>query len=163
MRMFNYDNKYKLAICLNGHEYNAYVGLEETVDKFCPKCGERIITECPHCNAFIPGYVEYDGVISSWNGPHEAYCETCGNPLPWTERTLSAASDLIGLSDLSDSEKRGLDGSIKDLVTDSPRSSAAVARIKILSSKIGSTVMNGLRDVLVDVLSEATKKAIWGA
>lgn len=161
--MSKYDSEYKLAICSNGHEYSAYVELDETVNKFCTVCGEKLITQCPHCDAFIPGYRGYKGIISVWRGPHEAYCESCGKPMPWTERALSAANELIALSGLSDPEKHDLVVSVQDLVTDSPRSSVAVTRLKLFSGKIGSAVMNGLRDVLIDVLSEATKKAIWGA
>lgn len=45
---------------------------------------------------------------------------------------------------------------------DSPRVQVASLRFKQTMSKVGTSVASGVRDIVVDVLSEAAKKAIWG-
>jgi hypothetical protein len=51
---------------------------------------------------------------------------------------------------------------LTELTKDSPRVLAASSRFKKAMSKVGTSVASGVRDIVVDVLSEAAKKAIWG-
>jgi hypothetical protein len=49
-----------------------------------------------------------------------------------------------------------------ELTKDTPKLQAASLRFKNAMSKAGAGVSSGVRDIVVDVLSEAAKKAIWG-
>ena len=48
------------------------------------------------------------------------------------------------------------------MTKDSPKTQVASLRFKKVMSKVGNSVASGVRDIVVDVLSEAAKKAIWG-
>ncbi|WP_327195535.1 DUF2321 domain-containing protein [Sphingobium sp. Ant17] len=50
-----------------------------------------------------------------------------------------------------------------ELTKDSPKTQVASLRFKKVMTKVGASVASGVRDIVVDVLSEAAKKAIWGA
>jgi hypothetical protein len=49
------------------------------------------------------------------------------------------------------------------LVRDSPRTSLAVLRFKKYAAKAGTVGAAGLKDVLIGVVTEAARKAIWGS
>jgi hypothetical protein len=87
-------------------------------------------------------------------------------PLPqqtWTEQRLEAARELTNEAEhLSGEEKQQLADSFDDLTRDTPRTQVAAGRFKRLVAKAGIETGNALRVILVDVMSEAAKKAIWG-
>jgi hypothetical protein len=86
----------------------------------------------------------------------------CGKPYPWTETALETARELIQELELSQEDKDTLEGTIDDLVTDSPKTQVAAMRFKRLVLKAGHGMLQVFRDILVDVASETAKKAIWG-
>jgi hypothetical protein len=91
-----------------------------------------------------------------------AFCGECGKPFPWTERRLEAARELALEADhLSDEERKQLAESLPDLARDTPRTQVAATRFRRLAAKAGAETANALRAVLIDVMSEAAKKAIW--
>lgn len=49
---------------------------------FCAECGEPSIIACPSCEAVI---------LHEHRRP--AYCGVCGKPFPWTELSLTTASE----------------------------------------------------------------------
>ncbi|MDQ0999765.1 hypothetical protein QFZ28_000165 [Neobacillus niacini] len=151
-------------ICLNGHVSNEFsISYPESNKNFCDKCGEETITECPICDANIRGYLHIPGVgsLSKFKAP--SYCDNCGNPYPWTAEKLNAAKELADLLDeLSPEEQEQLKKSLDDLVKDGPRTVVAQTRFKRILSKTGPEIVTGFRDILVDVVSETVKKAIWG-
>ena len=51
---------------------------------------------------------------------------------------------------------------LDDLLHDSPMTQVAASRFKRLLSKAGHGAAESFRELLVDVVSEAAKKAIWG-
>ena len=63
---------------------------------------------------------------------------------------------------LSIAEKEDFKGSIKDLMIPTPRTTLAVTKYKVYIKKAGTEVAKGLKDILIDVVSETVKKAIWG-
>jgi hypothetical protein len=92
-----------------------------------------------------------------------AFCGDCSKSFPWTQRRLDAARDLaLEAEHLSKEEQRQLADAMPDLVRDVPRTQVAAARFKRLAAKAGAGTASALRAVLVDVASEAAKKAIWG-
>jgi hypothetical protein len=50
---------------------------------------------------------------------------------------------------------------IENLVRDNPRTVISAARVKQLLEKAGPAVSEGLQKILVDVVSETVKRAIW--
>ena len=150
-------------ICLNGHVITSNTGYSELTKKYCPECGELTITNCPKCNALIKGDYYVEGVIgfSQYHAP--AFCDNCGNAYPWTESSQKAAYELIHFSDtLTLEEKDDLNKTITDLMKDSPRSQLAQLKFKKYAAKMGKELANGLKNVLIDLVSETAKKAIWG-
>jgi len=94
--------------------------------------------------------------------PLPIFCPDCGKPYPWTEKNLKAAQDLADeVDNLSPEERSLLKKSLDDIVRDTPQTPVAVTRFKKLVAKAGPVAADGFRKILVDVLSEAVKKAIW--
>jgi len=150
-------------ICLNGHVITAMAGhVPERTRNFCEDCGAATITECPSCDQSIPGFYLNSAVVGSLYEP-PAFCGDCGKPYPWTGRRLEAARELaLEAGSLSSDERGQLIASFDDLTRDTPRTQVAVGRFKRLAAKAGVETASALRAVLVDVMSEAAKKAIWG-
>ena len=128
--------------------------------KFCERCGEATITACPSCSQPIPGYYLNSALIGSSYEP-PAFCGDCGKPFPWTERRLDAARELAFEAEhLTGEERQQLADSLNDLTRDTPKTQVAVGRFKRLAAKAGVETGNALRTVLVDVMSDAAKKAL---
>jgi hypothetical protein len=82
---------------------------------------------------------------------------------PWTEKRLAAAQKFAEeVENFSPDDRQQLQQSLSDLVKQTPYTPIAVNRVKKLLAKGGEWVSDGLREILVDVLSEAIKKQIWG-
>lgn len=147
-------------ICTNGHVINsAAKSLPVHSTAFCSRCGTPAVEKCARCKTRIRGYYSHAGLVS-YHAP--AFCHDCGTAYPWTEARLQAARDLaLETEGLTEDERRTLERSLDDLVRDTPRSALAVTRFKKLVTKAGGAVASGFRDLLVDIVSEAAKKAIW--
>lgn len=152
-------------VCPNGHvttdSADAY---PEHREKFCSKCGEATMTQCQNCATSIRGDYHVEGVFG-FGGEYAppAYCHNCGRAFPWTERKVNAATDLVEISGkLSSEELAQFRADLSEMTKESPRLLVASTRFKQTMAKVGSAVAGGVRDIVVDVLSEAAKKAIWG-
>jgi hypothetical protein len=150
-------------VCLNGHVITSMsITNPSRMRKFCEKCGEATITSCPSCRESIPGYYLDSSVIGFRYEP-PAFCGECGKPFPWTERRLAAARELANEAEhLSTEERQQLADSLDYLTRDTANTQVAVGRFRRLVAKAGGETGNALRSVLIDVVSEAAKKAIWG-
>lgn len=121
------------------------------------------MTQCPSCRAAIRGYYYVEGVLSFSEYTPPAHCHNCGNAFPWTVRKIAGAVELVEVGGgLTDSEVAQLRSDLTELTKDSPKTHVASLRFKKAMAKAGGTVAQGVRDIVVDVLSEAAKKAIWG-
>ena len=145
-------------ICLNGHMIGSEFvipsrpGLRQTGDRFCERCGEPIITECPTCGAELRGTQQV-----SYRVPF--YCRSCGKPYPWTDRKIQEARELIDLDTaLAAEEKEAFKADIVVITTDVPRTKAAAIRVKRFLNGAGAA----LRDIVVELASEAAKRIIFG-
>jgi hypothetical protein len=99
--------------------------------------------------------------LTSYGVP--AFCRACGSAYPWTESKIEAAKQLIELAEkLDDAEKATLTADLPDLVRDTPRTQVAATRFKRLAAKVGGGITSALRDIIVDIASEAAKKVILG-
>lgn len=157
---------YRVAeVCPNGHVSTSSADTSpELREKFCSKCGEQTITQCPNCQSSIRGYYYVEGVItlgSRYDPP--AFCHNCGKSFPWAERKIASAIELIEVgAELSSEEIQQFRTDLTELTKDSPKTQVASLRFKKVMAKVGTSVASGVRDIVVDVLSEAAKKAIWG-
>jgi hypothetical protein len=154
------DGYSSAEICENGHVMTGDREREpQRSARFCPKCGVATISACPNCNAALRG--DYR---RAWNvtlcRPLN-YCYSCGAPYPWTMATIQAAKEQAAeVEGLDDVERMQLQGVIDDLAAGGARTELAASRFKRLMKKAGQTVGSGLYKIVVDVASEAAKKAI---
>ena len=157
-------------VCTNGHLINdrsrGNPSLNATA---CSICGAHAISACLGCREPIPGYLyqahdrpELSGVPSGRPlGRIPQYCHACGRPLPWTERTMSAARALIReLAVLEPFERDQLRRSIDDITRETPQTSVAVLRIRRVLERIGGEHAEALRELLVSVASESVKQRL---
>lgn len=157
---------YRVAqVCPNGHVATTAADQNpELREAFCSQCGEATITQCPNCSASIRGYYEIEGVFG-FGGDYEppSFCHNCGKAFPWTERKIAGAVELVEVgADLSPEELQQFRSDLTELTKDSPKTQVASLRFKKVMGKVGTSIASGVRDIVVDVLSEAAKKAIWG-
>lgn len=146
-------------VCINGHvvnsSYNRYPAFNE---QFCATCGAETITTCQHCNSPIKG----DYGVTTAHYERRAYCDSCGKPYPWTATSIEAARELIQFSEqLNQTEKDDFKLVIPDLITDTPKTKVALAKFSAYAKKMGKEAASGIRDIIVDIASEAVKKSIW--
>ncbi len=152
-------------ICRNGHLVSAYYESQpEHRQAFCDKCGAPTIIACEACETAIRGAYHVPRVLG-FLGPTSppAYCHACGQPYPWTEDAMAAVRELADEQNVLTAEEREqLKATLPDLVASTPRTTLAAGRFKRLVATAGSGAADAFHDLLVDVLSEAAKKAIWG-
>ena len=153
-------------VCPNGHVSTDSADTQpELREKFCSKCGEPTITQCPNCQTNIRGHYFVERVISLRSGYESppAFCFNCGKPFPLTERKLKAAVELVEAgAALSETELAQFREDLNELTKDTPQVQVASMRLKEVMAKVGHSIASGVRDIVVDVISEAAKKAISG-
>lgn len=160
------DSYYDVAqICTNGHVVNAMAReVPQRNQKHCSECGAPTISACQSCGMAIRGYYHVPGVFGGYHYTKPGYCNNCGQPYPWTVAGLAAARELADeLDGLSAQEQQQLKESFADLVTDTPKTPLAETRFKRLMKKAGKDAYSGMRSILIDVVSEAVKKSLFGA
>jgi hypothetical protein len=128
------------------------------------------MTHCSSCSLAIRGsYFRGGMAFASPNAPHDrysppAFCFNCGSPFPWTETKIAGAAELLEAStDLSPWELQQFRSDLAEAAKDTPKTPAASARIKKTLTTVGASVGGAIKDIVVDILSEAAKKAIWGS
>jgi hypothetical protein len=150
-------------ICPNGHVANSSVRLFPQFNQsHCDKCGEKTSTECPKCKTPIRGGYHAPGVllISEYTAP--AFCQHCGCAFPWTERTIQSAIELaVESGGLSQPDQEQFTQSVHEIAHDTPKAKLAGSRLARLLGKMTKTTADAVRDMLVDIASEAVKKVIW--
>jgi len=150
-------------VCPNGHVATSSADQHpELCEAFCSKCGEPTITTCPRCQASIRGYYDVEGIISiGRNYEPPSLCYACGKAFPWTERKVAAAVELVEVgADLSSEEVAQFRSDLTELTKDTVKTQVASLRFKKVMAKVGESVASGVRDIVVDVLSETAKKAL---
>jgi hypothetical protein len=160
------DNWYDTAqICINGHVINSRSVSEPDYNrKFCEKCGASTINSCLNCHETIKGFHHERHTLMIPNDmlAKPSFCPDCGSPYPWTEAKLKAAKELSDeFENLSPEERETLKKSLDDIVRDTPQTPVAATRFKKIAAKAGKVAADGLRDIIIDIASEAAKKVIW--
>jgi len=154
--MSNFDTA---QICLNGHLLTESVEEYPSDQSYCSKCGSKSITKCPNCNAQLHGYGRYLDIIK----PTEvtAYCYNCGKPYPWTESAIESAKLLIQEEEtLSIEEKSALVESLKDIISETPRTTLAVTRLNKFLKSAGKFSVDAIRQFVIDFGCELAIKKL---
>ena len=150
-------------VCPNGHVANDSSQRHPEFNKeYCDRCGEKTITTCPECNSPIQGDYHAEGVISiggEFDPP--AFCQHCGHAFPWTERKQQAAIELFIEDNQSEEDQQQFRESVDQITKDTPQAQVASKRIVRLLGTIGKQSASAIRDILVDIASEAAKKMIF--
>lgn len=149
------------TICLNGHIVSK---AQANSQKYCSVCGKETFSRCLNCRASLRGLWETPGVIvvGPRNYTKPFYCYECGAPYPWTQNILDNAVELLSLDDdLDEISKDLIKTAIPELITDTPTTPIAVAKYRKGVSKAVSFIGESLRQLLVDVVSETAKKALF--
>ena len=154
-------------ICLNGHVVNwSASSRPEFNEKFCDKCGEPTITNCPACNAQIQGTrytMGYTGPMGIAPMSIPSFCPNCGEPYPWIQAKIQAARHLaMELEGISQEDREVLANSINDIVKETPSTELAATRWKRILSKVGGPALNTAKEILVTVASETVRRKILG-
>jgi hypothetical protein len=148
-------------VCLNGHEITGnYSPGSQFAEDYCSRCGAQTVTQCQNCNTSIRGYYDHEGgviAIPTFNAP--AYCYKCGEPFPWTSMAIEAAQELTDeIENLTDVERSKAKESFIDITKDTAQTEVAIVRIKKLLTKAGPVVGDALKQIIVSIATEATKK-----
>ena len=148
-------------ICQNGHKINSsFTEYPQFNQKFCSDCGAKTITTCQSCNTKIRGYYSDSIVIAPYVVP--SYCHECGAAYPWTSGILEAANLLAEeFDELDEAEIEKLKGTLPDLIHNTPKTKVAETRFKKIMRKVGIESYSAMRELLVDVTSEAIKKSLF--
>ncbi len=152
-------------VCRNGHvPTNAADTSPDLREKFCSACAEPNIACCLSCAASIRGRYHVEGLIDPGPYASPAHCHNCRESFPWTVRKVESAVELVAVDDrLNDAELVQLRVDLAELTKDTPEMQVALLRFKRAMGKASSSVAQGVRDLDVDVLSEAAKKSLRGA
>jgi len=155
------DSHYDIAqICLNGHVITSRAGSHpDRQQRFCDKCGKPTLLTCPKCNTPIRGY---DNTPTYGGGRYAApsFCHNCGSPFLWTQRKQQAAIDLFNDAWEDEQDRKIFKESIKQITKDTPQAQVASKRLTRLLGKLGKGTASAIRDILVDLASEAVKKIL---
>jgi hypothetical protein len=159
------DTWYDTAlICANGHVVNTAATSYPSMNMaFCDRCGAVVLSVCSTCGTALRGEFHVSGTITVSPYVPPAYCGSCGAVFPWTRQWIEAAKQLADEAGrLSRRERELLKLSVDDLVRDTPATQLAAMRFERLAEKAGYGVAVALREILVNVVSEAAGKVIWG-
>lgn len=152
-------NYYNATICSNGHVVDEYIANSQ---KFCSICGKETFSNCSHCNEPIRGVIRLDDIIGSPPYYKPFYCHSCGSPYPWTQKILDNAIELVSLDDeIDDTSKELIKNAIPELLIDSSTTPVAAAKYKKGMLNAGQLVKDSMRQLLIDVISETSKKILF--
>jgi hypothetical protein len=158
MRMHHVPGYDIAQICRNGHVVNSSTQRQSAhCEKFCAGCGSETITACPKCDTPIRG-MYWGGLTQYYSRP--AHCSSCGKPFPWTQAALTAASEYAAEVRLEVEQSEFAD-IIENLVKDTPSTPLAASRFGQIMSKATPVAVEGFKAILVNVVTEAAKKAMF--
>lgn len=147
-------------ICQNGHVLIEHTPLSR--EQFCETCGAKLLSKCPHCQTIIKEW-HYNGVAVLGTPKYERplYCKSCGKPYPWTEAALEATALMIQEdTELSELERKNLEDSLPDIMSDTPKTKVASVRIKKALLTAGEFTAETIRQFVIDFGCELAKKSL---
>ena len=94
--------------------------------------------------------------------PAPTFCSGCGKSLPWTVQAREATYELAEQQDnLSTADRELLKKSFDDLIRDTPQTTVATQRVKLLFAKAGKPTLEALRSILVNIVTETVKEQLF--
>ena len=157
------DDYFTMLVCENGHVITDHLERSRNDARFCDECGAPTIRVCPSCGAKIRGeQINSGAIFIAMTLPAPKYCQECGSPFPWTRAKLDAVKELAELDgSLSCEDAEALVQSAEETMTENPRTRVGALRMKKILKKAGVETTSAVRDLLVDVMAETAKRAIW--
>jgi hypothetical protein len=104
-----------MQVCLDGHKITGrYDRSPQNRRDHCATCGKPTIINCPKCGAKIKGFMWYPHVVSSDDTKVPVFCDSCGEPYPWskTEEAEFLAADFGS----ADASKLLIDDDVKKII-----------------------------------------------
>jgi hypothetical protein len=148
-------------ICPNGHvATSSYNQRPESRRECCESCGEPTIKDCPKCRQPVRGTRYRPGYPPESRYHRPAFCRSCGSSFSWTERKQRAAIDLFIDECQDEADRREFEESVGEIAKDTPQALLAARRLTRLLGKAAKETAKAIRNILVDVASEAAKKAL---
>jgi hypothetical protein len=155
------SRRYSAAVCRNGHWISRQLELEqEPINSHCPKCGTRVLTNCPSCNAMIPGALA--GVVAKVARP-SPFCGSCGGAYPWASRNdrIQQLRDLVHDEDLDPADRLAVLDAIDDLsLPDDDENRKRIERAGARFKKLAPQVWTASSPILSDVLSSVVRRTL---
>lgn len=156
-------------ICENGHLIHAAIDANpDKAERFCSRCGRPTLIHCPSCQEKIRGVATTEGrqrgswVIVPRMGAIPAFCHSCGNPFPWTEKVKAAVRDFAAVVDgLNDTDRKVLTDTVDDIVRESPQTPVTASKWKKILTKLTPGAFETLRGIMIEILSETAKKVLF--
>ena len=149
------------AVCENGHCASASLDTTSFRQHYCERCGAKILTQCPHCLTPIKGKFYTPKFADLTAFPVPVYCYFCGKPFPWTQAALDATKAIVEEDDvLTPSEQTDLVDVLPDIITETPRTSLAAARMKKALRTAGRFTADALRQFALDFACELAKQQL---
>jgi hypothetical protein len=147
-------------VCRNGHVVNDRLRASpERNPEFCPICGAETVSACPGCREPLLGAYLPERAASAPTSPSVVrvprFCASCGRPLPWTERTLSAARAMIReLSGLPPETRRRLRQSLEHVIQETPQTWEAIRVINETLAQLNPGEASTLRALIVSAAAD---------
>ncbi len=146
-------------ICKNGDvliEHTPLSGLT-----YCEKCGAEVLACCPSCQSPIKEWHYSMATLGKPSYERPAYCQKCGKPYPWTAAAIEATTELIEEeTELDELQREKLISSLPDIVSETPKTSVAVVRVKKALLAAGKFTSEGIRQFAIDFGCELAKKQL---
>jgi len=146
------------AVCASGHVFAWSLDPEFGV-KYCPKCGDPILTACPTCERVLPA----DAEMLQWV-PYYQNCLWCGKPYPWKaaaiERAKRTLSEQAQVEHWNDAVRSRADELVDDIAADRAVASGVVAALSWLGEHGAQSATETILDTLEPLASAALKQAL---
>src|SRR5699024_5448130 len=131
--------------------------------KHCQTCGKETVTQCLHCNAAIRGKYNRPNVVTvGYRYSVPSFCHDCGHPYPCTQTLLDNVVEIVGFDeDIGDADKDIITSTILDIIIETSTRPVSRAKYKKHVNRTKYFVKEGLRNLLIDLVSECVKKSLW--
>ena len=147
-------------VCRNGHVVNDRMRAQpERNPEHCPVCEAETLSSCPGCKEPLLGAYLPERAADAPTAPSvirlPRFCTSCGRPLPWTERTLSAVRAMIReLGGLKPETRRQLRKSLEHVIQETPHTWDAIRCINETLAGLAPGEASTLRSLIVSAAAD---------
>lgn len=152
----------KAQICENGHVISMRHS-SFTTDKFCSKCGAKIIDACPKCHAPFKGEPKNMEAAYLVKVKPSSYCYECGKIYPWTEMQIKAVAEEIKLEmELTEQQQKEAIDALYELINETPTTKVSALKLKKILGFIGKAAATALIEQIVAFACPAAQAVFLG-